>query len=272
MTTPTRHEATPHRTGLSGVEAISLVSNRGYPRHAHDQFGVGVIEFGGHRSWSGVGVVDAGPGDLIMVNPGEIHDGAPIQGAARGWRMLYLDPGVVTAAGIADAGLSIEDLRPVARDPVATLLFEELFTWATTPTPDPLGLEQAVLRCLVRLFGRHGVRGGHAVKSDGPPPAVAIALERLNQTPEAPTSLADLAALAGVSRFQLLRGFAKEVGVTPYAYLLQRRLSLAKRLLAAGHSPAEAAFDAGFADQSHLTRAFLRQFGLTPGRYRAALV
>jgi AraC-like DNA-binding protein len=84
-------------------------------------------------------------------------------------------------------------------------------------------------------------------------------------------SLAELAESSGMSRFQLLRGFAREVGTTPHAYLVQRRVCLARRFLATGESLADAALLAGFADQSHMTRAFLRQFGITPGRYQAAV-
>jgi AraC-like DNA-binding protein len=50
-------------------------------------------------------------------------------------------------------------------------------------------------------------------------------------------SLAELAALSGVSRFQLLRGFAREVGTTPHAYLIQRRMSLVRHLLATAGLP-----------------------------------
>lgn len=84
-------------------------------------------------------------------------------------------------------------------------------------------------------------------------------------------SLAELATLSGVSRFQLLRGFAREIGITPHAYLVQRRVRLARQLLADGQTPAQAALLAGFADQSHMTRAFVRQLGVTPSRYRAAI-
>ena len=56
---------------------MTLASNHHFPRHSHDQFGVGVITFGAPRSWSGVGHVEASAGDVIMVNPGEMHDGAP---------------------------------------------------------------------------------------------------------------------------------------------------------------------------------------------------
>ena len=85
------------------------------------------------------------------------------------------------------------------------------------------------------------------------------------------TSLAELAALSGVSRFQLLRGFAREIGTTPHAYLVQLRVRRARRHLAGGKSPGEAAALAGFADQSHMTRAFVCHFGITPARYKAAI-
>ncbi len=84
-------------------------------------------------------------------------------------------------------------------------------------------------------------------------------------------SLAELAALSGVSRFRLLRGFAREVGITPHAYLIQRRVRLAQQLLVNGQTFAQAALQVGFADRSHMTRAFVRQLGVTPARYRAAL-
>jgi AraC-like DNA-binding protein len=61
------------------------------------------------------------------------------------------------------------------------------------------------------------------------------------------------------------------MGITPHAYLIQRRVCVARHLLAAGETPAQAAITAGFADQSHLTRAFVRYLGITPARYRAAV-
>jgi len=247
---------------------MTLASNHAFPRHAHDQFGIGLVGFGAQRSWSGVGQVDAGAGDLIAVNPGEIHDGAPVGDCVRGWRMLYLDPSFMAEQIADEGGGPIEIIRPVMRDPVLAARFEQLFERLTARAPDLLAVEQGLVGAVMHLLRRHGVGGRRA---DGPAPPVAKALRRLDEAPEAPVSLADLAALAGVSRFQLLRGFARDVGVTPHAYLVQRRVGLARRLLASGHAPAEAAVEAGFADQSHLTRAFVRQFGVTPGRYRAAL-
>jgi AraC-like DNA-binding protein len=48
---------------------------------------------------------------------------------------------------------------------------------------------------------------------------------------------------------------------------MPRRIALAQRLIRAGCDLAEVAVRAGFYDQSHLTRWFVRQFGVTPSRY-----
>jgi AraC-like DNA-binding protein len=79
--------------------------------------------------------------------------------------------------------------------------------------------------------------------------------------------LIELAKESGLSRYQLIRAFARELGLTPHAYILQRRIALAQRLIRCGSDLAEVAVRAGFYDQSHLTRWFVRQFGVTPSRY-----
>jgi AraC-like DNA-binding protein len=78
--------------------------------------------------------------------------------------------------------------------------------------------------------------------------------------------LAGLAAESGTSRYQLLRAFARELGLTPHAYIVQQRLALARRLIRAVSTLVDAASAAGFSDQSHLTRLFARQFGVAPAR------
>ena len=93
----------------------------------------------------------------------------------------------------------------------------------------------------------------------------------MDDDPTAGVTLADLARESGMSRFQLLRGFAKATGLTPHAYLVQRRINLARRLIAGGTPLAEAAMDSGFTDQSHMTRIFVRKYGITPGAYALAM-
>jgi AraC-like DNA-binding protein len=247
---------------------MTLFSDHSFPRHSHDQYGIGVMTSGAQRSWSVIGQVEAAAGDVIMLNPGEMHDGRPADRSARGWKILYFDP-LLIARELADEITHGEFLiQPVARDPRLSRQVLRLFAQIERPVTDHLAVEESLVACLMHVMHKHRVGRGRTTCASA---AVVMAIRRLDEAPEAPASLAELAALSGVSRFQLLRGFAREVGTTPHAYLVQRRVCLARRHLSEGKSPGEAATLAGFADQSHMTRAFVRQFGITPARYKAAI-
>jgi AraC-like DNA-binding protein/quercetin dioxygenase-like cupin family protein len=262
------HDVQQHRSSLKGVEAYTLETAATFPRHSHDQFGIGVMLAGAHRSWSCVGHVEAGPGDVIMVNPGEVHDGAALGGGLRRWRMLYFDAGLVDEVLFTDLGALPDVVHPAARDGRLAAQLHALFAAVIDVRAQPLQRDERLLALFVQIARRHIAR---PLRKPPTHASVAKARQLLDDTIERSATLADLAALAGVSRFQLLRSFVRETGLTPHAYVLQRRLNAAKRLLAGGNGPAAVAHTLGFADQSHLTRAFKRQFGVTPGQYRAAL-
>jgi len=242
-----------------------LHSDHAFPRHSHDTYGIGIMVSGAQRSWSVVGQVEAQAGDVVMVNPGEMHDGSPI-GGARGWRIIYIDPPVVRRAiadDVAEADLTI---KPVARDPRLGANVARLF--GALGTGDALLTEECLARCLMLVIESHDIRGRRKPIAS---PSIMRALERLDDAPNTAVSLQELARCCGMTRFQLVRGFAREVGTTPHAYLIQRRVRLVRQLLAGGAAPADAAMRAGFSDQAHMTRVFTRHVGITPGRYRRGL-
>jgi len=89
---------------------------------------------------------------------------------------------------------------------------------------------------------------------------------------DADVTLQELAGAAGYSRSHFLRAFHATTGVTPHRYLLNRRIERARRLLAeADMTIAQVAYSCGFSSQAHLTLAFRRACGLTPGEYRREL-
>lgn len=84
-----------------------------------------------------------------------------------------------------------------------------------------------------------------------------------------PITVDDLADLLNCSKFYFLREFKKLAGITPYQYLMNKRMEQARELLSSLRSDiASVAFDLGFSDQSHFTRSFKKQFGVTPGQFQ----
>lgn len=84
--------------------------------------------------------------------------------------------------------------------------------------------------------------------------------------------LDDLAALAGLSVCRFVTVFRRQVGLTPHRFVCRQRVRYARALLADGVPAAQAALEAGFFDQSHLSRHFKSVYGTTPGRYLRELV
>jgi AraC-like DNA-binding protein len=251
-----------------GVYATEIHSGRHYGRHSHATFGFGFVRAGAHRSGSGRGTVDAHAGDIVTTNPGEMHDGRPLDGPSRSWCTVYLAPDVLAGLGaVADAAITRPVLSDRALHQATGLLLQRLRAWRTGHD-EALACEEALVQACGLLLQRHVSRPPQA--GSNRQVALEPVRQRLADDLLHPPSLAELAGAAGISRFQLLRRFAAAYGCTPHAWLLQQRAERARGLIAQGQSLAEAAAGAGFADQSHMTRIFTRQFGFTPGAWKRA--
>lgn len=254
------------RTGMDGIEAVTADSRHSFARHTHDTYGIGIVERGAQVSASGRGMVEAEAGNTITVNPGEVHDGAPIGDAPRAWRMLYLQPAIVASAAhdIFEGRPREEFHAPVLEDGRIAGLVSATLAILLDRHAAPLGRDERLFLLLAAVLREQAPHESPAVSPIG------RIRDRLDDDPACAVTLEDLAAESGLGRFKLVRDFARITGLTPHAYLLQRRTELARRLIATGKPLAEAAVEAGFADQSHMTRNFTRRYGYTPGAYLSA--
>lgn len=253
--------------GQTDIVAVEAMSSQSFGRHTHDQFGIGVVVSGAQDSASGRGQVRATNGNMITVNPNEVHDGRPVEGKARTWRMLYLDPELIAQfAQSMGHSAGVEFIHPVLGAPSAVMAFKRLYAALTDPNREPKqGLideiaEQELFQILVPLLGNTQPTQAEILSAE-----LARAKARLDAHPEIPVSLNELATEAGLSRFQFLRAFKAVTQLPPHAYRLQRQLQMARRLIMQGHTLLQASLLSGFADQSHLTRHFVSSYGLTPG-------
>ncbi len=100
-------------------------------------------------------------------------------------------------------------------------------------------------------------------------PTLDQARALLDDLPEAPHHLEALSRQAGFSRFHFIRAFRQAYGLTPYQYLMERRIDKAKNLLAnSDHSVTDICFIVGFHSLGSFSNLFRRLVGKSPGRYR----
>lgn len=242
-----------------------------YDRHTHDGYVIALITEGCERVRVGRQEVLAPAGSVLVVNPEEWHDGEA--GAEQGWAYRTFYPSVALISEVAaELGQRQQPLFPRALldDPELSRLLADAHAESTST--DATRAETSLLTALRRLILRHGDSGRPAESLDR-----SGAQRRFTRYEEViEDGLADeldlqaLAVAAGVTRFQVIRDFKKLTGSTPAIFIRDRRLRRANRLIQDGASLADAAFAAGFSDQSHLSRSFRAVHGITPGMFRRA--
>lgn len=259
---------------LGGVECFrARFTTHRYARHWHDGYALGVVVDGAETYFCNGRHWHVAPlRSVIAINPGEVHDGASASPGGWTYRMLYPRPGVLEAVATELTG---RPTRPTLRqsaiaDPelARTLAIGHA---GLEHDPDVLAQDSALTSWLAALLRRHA-----DLQVTGAPPLAATdarleaVRERLDAAPEAAPTLDELAQAAGIGPFHLLRSFGRAYGMTPHAWLVQRRVLTAKQLIDRGATLADAAMHAGFCDQSHLTNRFRRAYGVTPSQYRRA--
>lgn len=244
-----------------------------YHRHSHETYSFGVTEDGHQAFRCRGGAHTSTAGMVIAFNPDDPHDGHAADELGFTYRMVHIGPELV-ADVLADitgrpAALPLF-ASPVVADPVLAGRLRRLHA-ALLGGAGALRRDELLTAAVGAMAGRAATRPLRVPSAGG---AVERARRRLEEAFPGDVGADELAAAAGCSRFALYRGFRRAYGMSPSDYQRQLRLREARRLLARGGraaaSVAEVAAAAGFADQSHLTRWFVRYYGMTPGEYRNA--
>jgi AraC-like DNA-binding protein len=252
----------------SGVEALhGEFTGHAYDPHQHEEWLVGVTLHGRQEFFCRGRRRLSTRGRVILIEPGEVHDGHAPDPAGFSYKMLYL-PTAWLRRGLADAPGGDPGFRATLNDDPA-LAQAILSACDALATPHPRLTRDAALDAVVERLLPHL---GRPLGGDRRDPGVArrareAIIDRLDENMGAD----ELARAAGAAdRFQLARVFRDVYGTSPHAYAVQSRLARARALLRAGASPGDVAADCGFADQSHFGRWFRRAYGLTPSAYRFA--
>jgi AraC-like DNA-binding protein len=237
-----------------------------YELHTHPTYVVALITGGCERVRVGRRSVVASAGTVLVVNPEEWHDGEA--GAEGGWAYRTLYPSVPMLTAIAtELGQEGPPLFPYAPIEDEALARAMGSAHERSRSPDATSAEASLLVALRHLILRHTDRvpRPEQVDDSGSRRRLPLYEEVIERNLASDLDLRRLGEAAGVTRFQVIRDFKKAAGVTPSAFIRDRRLRRAGLLIEQGAPLALAAVEAGFADQSHLTRTFRAMLGITPG-------
>jgi len=249
----------------NGIERAEVhLAACAFEPHRHDTYAIGITTAGVQTfRYRGSRRVCL-PGQLHVLHPDELHDGSAGTDEGFGYRILYIPPDLIRDA-LGGAEL------PFVADPVqeplpATRRIASLLIDIDEPINELTSAEiaAAVADSLVSLSGKARHRQARIDFT-----SVQLVREYLTVHACEPIPASTLERVAGIDRFTIARHFRRAFGTSPDRYRTLRRLAVARAAIEGGRSLARAAAEAGFADQSHMTRQFKRTYGLTPGRWMA---
>lgn len=238
-------------------------------RHYHTVPAIGIVDQGAMTSYYRGSTQVLPTGTVFLINPGEVH--APGPAKAPGWilRVFYFEKKFYQSLSSNFGHNPLRFSHVFVQDQMLTNILLTLHRTMEGDTNDSLEIDSA----FVSIFGRLAERYACDRAQSSAVAGEKNKINRVRQYIEAyyvkNHTLEELAVVAQLSPYHLLRTFQKTVGLTPHAYLNQIRIELAMQLLREGKTISEVAFDTGFSDQSHFTRNFKLMMGVTPGQFHA---
>ncbi|WP_192805294.1 AraC family transcriptional regulator [Noviherbaspirillum aerium] len=259
------------------VQGISFLKahfrNLQYAPHVHEEFVIAMTFNGAGKSVTKHGSDISTPGQILVYNPHEPHEGGAVEDVGWHYRAFYIDGSALERLSLA---LSHDRTGPcyffrncIDDSALAETMLRAHAVFETSR--DPVERQACLLDAVSALYGRYGeprFKPARLGRESGPLKAV---VDYMRAHYAQAITMAELAAIARLSEFHFMRVFRKQFGLSPYTYLTQIRLEHARRTLASGNNGARAAAEAGFFDQSHLVRHFKRVYGITPNQFVTAV-
>ncbi|MER5752359.1 AraC family transcriptional regulator [Streptomyces sp. NPDC002088] len=210
----------------------------------------------------------AAPGQLVALHPDDAHSGAPDDPGSARWLIMCVSPSLIAEVAAPEA---VRFGDPVIRDTGSAERFQAVHGSLYRPSEPPgsaLTRETGVLEFVSMLAGHApgGAEGERGVARRVPETVREYLRENLARN----VTLDELSAVAGLSKYRLVHVCKAWFGLPPHKLHLRLRLDRSRELLRRDMAIAEVAFETGFHDQPHLTRAFAQAYGMTPAVYQAA--
>ena len=256
---------------LPFIEARSIVDGREvcYTRHSHEHFSIGAITAGSSTYIHEQSEFAVSVGTVVLMNPGDVHACNPIDDQPWSYVMLYVDTPWLTdlqhQLGFSDDLAFRRFSLTHTRDASLFAGLNDLYAVLVDPQQDVLRKQSLA----VEFFSEVQLQLNPVAQPLREPNfKLERAAEYIRDNCTHLLKLEDICAAAQLSPSYLIRAFKQHFGMTPHAFLVNRRIQYAQDQLRSGKLIADVALEAGFADQAHFQRAFKQHLAATPGQYR----
>ncbi|MDD3902722.1 MAG: AraC family transcriptional regulator [Sphaerochaeta sp.] len=249
------------------IEAYSLKNIvQAFPNHFHSFYVIGYIASGFRQVTCKKKVYSLGPGTMVLFNPQDNHQCAPIDDIPLDYRAINVDANIMDQFAYEITG---KELHPyftqnVVFDADIIMSLSKLYDLIVHGSPT-LEKEEAfcfLLEQLIVQFCEEPIQDGMINAHD------FLQIQTYLEEHYAQNiTLEQLSTMHGCSKSYLVRSFTRHMGISPYRYLQTIRLERAKKFLREGMLSIEVALECGFSDQSHFTNVFKQFIGLTPNQY-----
>ena len=250
----------------AGVTALTArFSDFRYKKHSHEEYAIGVTLRGVQQYNLGGSLQSSCPGDIMLFQPEQVHDGRSQKESGVDYIMVYIGRKLFS---------DLTGIKGVAKFP-APLIHDR-------------GLERRVRNLVGAIFSgeeesrlsdlllsvaepfakspERSVQGDHHVLMDR---AKEMIYDNLGV--EKILKLDEVAGEIHMSKYQFIRAFQAHAGISPYQFYLNCKVEKAKRLIETSKDVYQAVAELGFVDLSHLNRNFKTRYGVTAFDYLSAI-
>ncbi len=241
-----------------------------YGKHAHEEYSFGVTQAGRQDFFSNGEFHKSRPGNIIIFNPGQFHDGQSGDDNALQYRMIYIHPHqlepMLGSAGVKQCqDYQIKDT--LLDDPQLRHYILNIAAHIENNANDKLQLENLLYQMAERIARRHGdlLPTRKTNKNDT---LLLKAQNYIHENIGTDITLDEISSQVSLSKYHFIRMFRQQFGITPHQYILNCRINRVRQALEAGSVLEDIVFDFGFSDLSHLNRRFKPVFGMTPRQYQ----
>lgn len=248
---------------LDSLEVLSFQDQQAeYPVHFHETYCISLIE----KGVFGENELIAPSGNIVISHPHEVHFNKPIEHIGFSFSTFYISRDVIDYIS---PFRNTSFQHKVIENPGLYRQLNGLLQFINKGKQRKgfaSDFHQAFYQAIGQLIRLHGNDQPYFLKES--PTLLDEVKDYIANHLNSKINLSELATKVGMSKFQFIRWFKLQVGITPFEFILLKRVGFGKKLIQQGLPLIDVSLDSGFYDQSHFSNYFKRYVGMSPNVYK----